>query len=280
MVAKHSSSRNPYARGGHPSALGRTMITFGGGLCFTTVVLLFLAFIQPSADGEKVALPQFAPAFKVERDPAKPPAKPQQERRKPLEPKKRIQEPKKVQKRRTPTQRAARPSTDQRSPRPLIRGAPLSLGSLAGGGGPVIEIGGDGFSEVVDEIGELLAYERLQEQIRESRGVGASDDSDRERKKSLGVAKSARRRYTPKPAYPPVARQRNIEGIVQFRALVGLDGRIEEYEILRASPKGYFEETVEEEVIPKMIFDPAEDENGKPLPSWEILIYRFRLEDA
>ncbi len=279
MVAKHSSSRNPYARGQQSSALGRRLITFGGGLCFTTAVLLFLAFIQPSADGEKVELPQFAPAFKVEHDSPKPMAKSQQERRKPPEPKKRVQKHEIAQERRIPTKRAARPSTAQRSPRPQIRATAISLGGLVGEG-PVIEIGGVGFNDAIDEIGDALAYERLRDQIREFRGVDISDNSGRERTRSPGVAKSARRRYTPKPSYPPVARQRNIEGSVQFRALVGLDGRIQEYEILRASPKGYFEKTVEEEVIPEMMFDPAEDENGKPLPSWETLIYRFKLEDA
>lgn len=50
------------------------------------------------------------------------------------------------------------------------------------------------------------------------------------------------------PIYPFIARRRGIEGSVKVRFFVTRQGRVEDFQIIKAEPPGYFEEAVRETV--------------------------------
>ena len=271
--------QNPYVDGKTPSALPRRFLVIGGGLLFTLAVLCFLAWIQPSSEGERVELPPFQTAFKVERDPPPKVQPPQSERKRPP-PKKRIEKPKPKKVTRTSKPRKARPTPSKRAPRNAIQGTNISLGvGGMGGGGPKIEIAETGFQETLDEAQDMLIRDELADDIRNQRYQEENDEAEERERRTPGVAKDAKRLPPPRPNYPPAAWQRQIEGSVKVRVLVEVDGSISEFEILSAKPEGYFEQAIEDEVIPNLRYEPAEDADGNPLPSWDTFTYRFSLKD-
>jgi len=278
-----SSTANPYASGTPAASPRRWFLVVNGGALFTLVVLLFLAWIQPvSEDGERVEMPA---TFQFEVEPSPPPKRaepPPREERAPPKKAKRVEKPKTTTVARSTQSRPTRAAAQATAPRGAVRGVgtgvSLGAGIGAGGGGPAIAVG-DEFEAIADEVQDLVDYRETQERIRsqkfereEQEAAGAA--------RSKGVAKDAVRINDPKVPYPPAAKQKGISGVVQFRALVGVDGTIEEFEILEAAPPGYFEKAIEEQVIPRLKFSPAQDAEGRPLPSWEVINYRFQLTDA
>jgi hypothetical protein len=248
-----STGRNPFARDARRTRLPRRAAVAGGGMLFALGVFTFLAWIQPDTNGERVETPIFRPAFKVERDPPPKTQQPERERRQKPPPKPREQKAKPKKVARTSKPRTAQRSTTSRTPRssvPQVSGN-VSLGVGTGGGGPVISVGGGEMDAALDEMAEVLERDRIADQIRE-REFTADEESRSER---------------------------NTPGVVKFRALIELDGTISEYSILDAQPPGFFEETVDEHVIPEMRFDPALDADGNPMPAWTVKTYRFQLKD-
>jgi outer membrane biosynthesis protein TonB len=274
-----STGRNPFARDARRTRLPRRAAVAGGGMLFALGVFTFLAWIQPDTSGERVETPIFRPAFKVERDPPPKTQQPERERRQKPPPKPREQKAKPKKVARTSKPRTAQRSTTSRTPRssvPQVSGN-VSLGVGTGGGGPVISVGGGEMDAALDEMAEVLERDRIADQIREREFT--ADEESRSERNTPGVAKDAVLSYEPHPPYPADAKQRNIEGFVKFRALIELDGTISEYSILDAQPPGFFEETVDEHVIPEMRFDPALDADGNPMPAWTVKTYRFQLKD-
>ena len=47
---------------------------------------------------------------------------------------------------------------------------------------------------------------------------------------------AARLIYQPKPEYPEIAKMTRTEGVVEFEAVIGKDGTIEELKVLRGHP--------------------------------------------
>ena len=274
--APSNEVRNPYVGGEEPRR-GR-WFSLPGGVVFTVVVLLFLAWIQPVSNGNaRVDLPPTF-AFQVEPGPPKQTRRPEREQRNP--PKKQVREtkPKKAMAKRSSTPARSRNLSNRAARSGNLRGVGTNVSITAGlgaGGGPALNVG-DEFGAIADEVLELIEYRETQERIRNYKG---QRDALNESRRPKGIARGAQRINDPDPPYPDRARQKGIEGVVQFRALVGTDGTIEEYEIIACSHPGYFEETIDELVIPRMKFRPAQDEEGRPLPSWEVINYRFQLKD-
>jgi protein TonB len=51
-----------------------------------------------------------------------------------------------------------------------------------------------------------------------------------------GIVSAARLIYQPKPEYPEFAKMTRTEGVVEFEAVIGKDGTIEELKVLRGHP--------------------------------------------
>jgi protein TonB len=51
-----------------------------------------------------------------------------------------------------------------------------------------------------------------------------------------GIVSLARLIYQPKPEYPEIAKMTRTEGAVEFEAVIGKDGTIEELKVLRGHP--------------------------------------------
>ena len=274
-----STGRNPYARDARPMRFPRRAAVLAGGMLFALGVFTFLAWIQPDTSGERVETAIFRPAFKVERDPPPKTQQPQRERQQkpPPQPREQKAKPKKVA--RTSKPRSARRTSTSRAPRssvPTVSSTTNLLGAGTGGGGVSLAIGDDFMDAALDEQAEMFQREDLADQIRER---GFEEDEQETERRTPGVAKDAVLIHRPRPPYPTEARQKGIEGMVRFRALVELDGKISEYEILEAQPAGFFESATEELVIPEMRYEPALDASGNPMPAWTTTIYEFVLED-
>jgi protein TonB len=77
------------------------------------------------------------------------------------------------------------------------------------------------------------------------------------------------------PVYPYRARQRDIEGTVEVRFLVGRDGTVSEVIIVSADPPGIFEDAVRE-AVQRWRFEPGKLA-GKPVAAWVVQPLRFDL---
>lgn len=78
-----------------------------------------------------------------------------------------------------------------------------------------------------------------------------------------------------KPEYPTLARRNHIQGSVTVRMRIDEHGVPGEISILKAEPKGAFEESVLE-TLPEWRYRPAL-KSGKPVPVWVVLPLRFAL---
>jgi protein TonB len=78
------------------------------------------------------------------------------------------------------------------------------------------------------------------------------------------------------PIYPFKARQRNIEGKVQVKFLVGADGAVSRVEVLSAEPKGVFETSVLQ-AVPNWRFEPGRLD-GRAVPAWVVTEVFFQVE--
>jgi len=78
----------------------------------------------------------------------------------------------------------------------------------------------------------------------------------------------------PSPEYPAAAREGKIEGLVLVRALVGVDGRVEEA-FLEAGDEIFASAALE--AIAQAVFEPAMKE-GEPVEVWVSVPFRFELD--
>jgi len=79
--------------------------------------------------------------------------------------------------------------------------------------------------------------------------------------------------------YPNVARKAGIEGIVFVRVLVGVDGRTEKMECIRAKPANRGFEDAAKEAIKQVRWEPAE-QHDKKVRVWHTIAVRFSLARA
>ena len=79
--------------------------------------------------------------------------------------------------------------------------------------------------------------------------------------------------------YPWIAKSVGIEGIVFVRVLVGVAGRIEKTEIIKAEPANLGFEEAAVEAIKKVRWEPAE-QHDKKVPVWLTIPIRFSLARA
>lgn len=84
--------------------------------------------------------------------------------------------------------------------------------------------------------------------------------------------------YQVKPVYPLKAKRDNVEGFVRVRFLVDIEGAVREIEILKAVPRGYFEEAVRE-AVNRWRFIPGKV-RGEPVNTWMAVTIRFELEEG
>lgn len=77
------------------------------------------------------------------------------------------------------------------------------------------------------------------------------------------------------PRYPTRARHRQIEGLVDVKFMVNVDGSVGTIEILAAQPEGIFEAAVLETVA-RWTFKPGRID-GKPVPCWVVQPVSFTL---
>jgi periplasmic protein TonB len=75
--------------------------------------------------------------------------------------------------------------------------------------------------------------------------------------------------------YPPVLRERGVQGTVVFQVLVGTDGRVAEARTLRSAHPAF--EAPAERVLRRMRFEPATS-RARPVPVWVELPVTFRLQ--
>lgn len=77
--------------------------------------------------------------------------------------------------------------------------------------------------------------------------------------------------------YPPIAYQRRLSGVVQFKLYIDASGKIDRIEMLDASPAGLFEEAAWD-AVRKLRFRPA-SKNGKPVKSQKTIDVVFDPND-
>jgi periplasmic protein TonB len=77
------------------------------------------------------------------------------------------------------------------------------------------------------------------------------------------------------PAYPPGKLQREIEGVVKLKILIGTDGRVRQVIILSATDID-FAETTERKALSSWRFTPA-TRDGAAVEDWQTLTVRFDI---
>ena len=82
--------------------------------------------------------------------------------------------------------------------------------------------------------------------------------------------------FREQPAYPSRAQAMQVEGVVEAEALVGIDGGVEEVQILNSSRKGVGFENSTEEAIMKWRFKPA-TKTGVKVRMWVSIRIPFRF---
>jgi periplasmic protein TonB len=79
------------------------------------------------------------------------------------------------------------------------------------------------------------------------------------------------------PSYPPGLMQREIEGKVTIKVLIGTDGRVRQASILSASHPDFAAAT-EKQALKQWRFKPA-TRDGKPVEDWQTLTVRFDMNN-
>ena len=88
-----------------------------------------------------------------------------------------------------------------------------------------------------------------------------------------GVVSAARLIYQPKPEYPELARLARTQGAVEFEAIIGKDGSIEELKVVRGHPllvKAAFEAVQQWRYQPTLL-------NGEPVEVLTEITVTFKL---
>jgi periplasmic protein TonB len=81
------------------------------------------------------------------------------------------------------------------------------------------------------------------------------------------------------PSYPAAARRADMEGRVELRVLVGIDGRIKAAEVKRSSGHEILDQAAIEHALKKWRFKPA-TQDGKPIEGWLLVPISFELNRA
>jgi TonB family protein len=76
------------------------------------------------------------------------------------------------------------------------------------------------------------------------------------------------------PVYPPAARQARLEGKVRFRALINLDGSVQEVKIVSGDPLLV---SAAIDAVQQWVYSPV-FVNGKASPAWTDIEISFRLK--
>ena len=79
------------------------------------------------------------------------------------------------------------------------------------------------------------------------------------------------------PRYPRLAERQGISGVVVFRIIVGVDGNVENVQLLKAEPTGIFESSAES-AIRQYRYSPAQMD-GQPVRSFYRQKIIFRVRD-
>jgi len=90
-----------------------------------------------------------------------------------------------------------------------------------------------------------------------------------------GIVSAARLIYQPKPEYPELARMTRVEGAVEFEAVIGKDGTIEELKVLKGHPllaKAALEAVRQWRYQPTLL-------NGEPVEVITEITVNFKLTD-
>jgi protein TonB len=90
-----------------------------------------------------------------------------------------------------------------------------------------------------------------------------------------GIVSAARLIYQPKPEYPEIAKMTRTEGAVEFEAVIGRDGTIEELKVLRGHPllvKAALEAVRQWRYQPTLL-------NGKPIEVATEITVNFKLAE-
>lgn len=77
------------------------------------------------------------------------------------------------------------------------------------------------------------------------------------------------------PEYPYSAKRKGQTGVVEVKALVGADGNVQSVSVVKADPKGVFEDAVLV-AVRKWKFKPGV-KDGQNVPTWVVFPVRFEL---
>ncbi|MBW1712215.1 MAG: energy transducer TonB [Deltaproteobacteria bacterium] len=78
------------------------------------------------------------------------------------------------------------------------------------------------------------------------------------------------------PLYPYAARRRGLAGEVVVRFLVDVEGQVQKLTIVKANPRGVFEQSVQQ-AVSKWRFKPGRHQ-GQPVPTWVVVPIKFQLK--
>ncbi len=84
------------------------------------------------------------------------------------------------------------------------------------------------------------------------------------------------RLHVVRPQYPPVAERTKASGEVELRALIGVDGTVEEIEVIRSSRQGVGFEDAAREAVEQWRYRPA-TKNGVTVRMWVTIRVPFRI---
>jgi TonB family protein len=91
------------------------------------------------------------------------------------------------------------------------------------------------------------------------------------------LARKARVLNSPRPAYTERARREGTQGIVVVKVVLGANGRVLSASLVKGLPNGLNEKAVE--AAYRLRFEPATDENGRPIDSTITVSVNFTIGD-
>ena len=260
------------------------ILSIAGGFVFTVLVFLFLGSLQPGMnDGSRIEVPAMIKFDLGMAKAKKPPPPPAKEKPKP-EPKKRVKRQKPKPQKKAPSRQARQVARRvQTTAAPQMRSA-VNMGlqgisltattSGLGGGGLALDLS-EQLVEFTTDALEMAQYERQRQAVRER----TYEMQQAMASQAGGMATRAQLTYKKDPNYPPAARKSETEGEVLLEVLISIDGSVEEFEIISASPAGVFEDSISE-ALPRWQFKPATDPAGRPMEERKRFKYEFKLENA
>ncbi len=105
------------------------------------------------------------------------------------------------------------------------------------------------------------------------------DEPAKKKPRERRVAVPPKVSYRPQPVYPDSAEKRGLEGVVTLRVLVSEKGTVAKHEF--RGPEGGSEDQLFVksvlDVLPQWQFQPALDEEGKPIEAWREYRMVFKM---